>query len=257
SSSILLPYWVSLFNRILQVGTLPLAWKQSYVKVLFKGKGDKLDPNSYRGLALNSAVFKLVLQRLIDFTRDYVPPEQYGFVSGRSTLQAVLKLLASVVEKVYNDRNKTFVYAAFIDYSKAFDSVSRQKLLAKLLGFGLKGQMFAVIKNILSENVFCVDDGIQISSDIFQNVGLLQGDSLSPYLFIPMTADLPIILRSECPEAQTIMYADDDAIWSTYLIHLQNAIDVLALWSRQNGLQINPTKTKIVNDFKHILCCAD
>jgi len=42
------------------------------------------------------------------------------------------------------------------------------------------------------------------------------------------------------------MYADDVAIWSTSLIHLQNAIDVLALWSRQNSLQINPTKTKIV-----------
>src|SRR5690606_26379446 len=55
----LLPYWTELFNVVLQQGKLPMGWLHSYTKLFYKGKGERTDVNSYRGLALNTVVYKL------------------------------------------------------------------------------------------------------------------------------------------------------------------------------------------------------
>ena len=74
-------------------GKIPQSWRISTLKVLYKGKGDTNDPNSYRGIALECTAFKiltgLLTNRLYDMVQREIPEEQFGFMKGKSTLHAV------------------------------------------------------------------------------------------------------------------------------------------------------------------------
>ena len=48
------------------------------------------------------------------------------------------------------------LFCAFVDYSKAFDSVNRLNLWTKLLQFGITGQLFCVLQNIYKSIKSCV-----------------------------------------------------------------------------------------------------
>lgn len=65
-------------------GTIPEMWRHATLKVLYKGKGDAGNPNSYRGIALECTAFKiltsLLTKRLQNITRWAIPEQQFEFV---------------------------------------------------------------------------------------------------------------------------------------------------------------------------------
>ena len=81
-----------LFNICFENGVLPTAWKASYVKTLYKGKGSKTDANSYRGISLLSCLYKIytgiIYKRLQVWADEILPPSQFGFRKGKSTIDA-------------------------------------------------------------------------------------------------------------------------------------------------------------------------
>ena len=85
------------------------------------------DANNYRGIALMSLCAKLrnkmLLQRIRPRLDPLFRPNQNGFRPRRGTTQHVLAL-----RRVFEQcrlKQKTNCVAMFIDYSKAFDSISR------------------------------------------------------------------------------------------------------------------------------------
>src|SRR6266481_7243677 len=109
--------------------------------MLYKGKGDRTDVNSYRGLALNAVTYKiftkLLMNRLRNATVEHIPQEQYGFMPKRSTIQAMRRFIEAVNWTLYHKHR--FVYAVYIDYTKAFDSVPRATLINTLSQLGVHG----------------------------------------------------------------------------------------------------------------------
>jgi len=101
-----------------------------------------------------------------------------------------------------------------------------------------------LLADILSTNYLQVDDTRMISESIAQNVGLMQGDSLSPLLFLTMTADLPGYVQAESENVHMLMYADDVVMWSKDRKALQTGLCALEKWSSDNCLTINTHKTK-------------
>ena len=79
--------------------------------------------------------------------------------------------------------NNDHLYCAFVDFTKAFDFVVRDILWAKLIRLGVRGRMLNIIKSINS----CVKSRLKhdnTPSELFTcNIGVRQGESLSPFLF--------------------------------------------------------------------------
>ena len=116
------------------------SWTTDFLKPIFK-KGEKNDPDNYRGLAIGSAFAKLfsqiLLNRLTEFvdTKNLLSPHQGGFRKGMSLIEKVVK------------KAKKRMFVAFIDFSKAYDTVNRDKLFDRLRSMGING---IFLKNIIA-----------------------------------------------------------------------------------------------------------
>ena len=174
---------------------------------------------------------------------EVTPQEQYGFIPGRSTTQAIQKVLEYIGEALRQPRG--CAYATFVDYQKAFDGVNRNILLRKLRTLlGPESQPLKFISSILESNEISISDGHLESMNIAQTNGVLQGDPLSPMLFNVLTNDIVTKITTE--EVKILLYADDMVILSKNRNGMQQAINKLEDWTRENELKINQTKTKVM-----------
>jgi hypothetical protein len=79
-----------LFNTMFKTGYFPLPWTKSIIIPLFK-KGDRHDPNNYRGISLLDALSKIftsVLNKRLTLWAEkhhLIPEKQAGFRAGYST----------------------------------------------------------------------------------------------------------------------------------------------------------------------------
>ena len=80
-------------------------------------------------------------------------------------------------------KRKKRLFCAFIDYEKAFDLVDRTSLWSKLLDHKINGKILRIIYNIYQKAKACVKLGNIISKSFLCNVGVRQGDNISPLLF--------------------------------------------------------------------------
>ena len=84
------------FNVSFEDSIFPRTWAKGFINILPKG-GNLKDPSNWRPItqALLPAKMleKLVQKRLFDILQslNYISGSQYGFMSGRSTQEAVLK----------------------------------------------------------------------------------------------------------------------------------------------------------------------
>ena len=243
----LLPHLHNLFSFCFSAACCPLQWCMTRLIPLYKSKGSKMDPNSYRGISLMSVVYKcfssILHSRLSDWAEanNKLPDCQHGFRAGRSTISAIESLLNNVKLGV---RTTGTYYVAFIDFQKAFDCVDRSLLLSKLCVLGVSYHFVRVLHSILENTSIKVSLGDYLSDSISQQKGVPQGDRLSPLLFSLFIADLPSdLLPSDC---DLTLYADDLAIGSSYREDLQYALIRLSAYCEKNDLKVNVKKSEVM-----------
>ena len=120
---------------------------------IYKNKGDINDPDNYRRITILSCFGKLFTAVLNKRLNNYkylestglLIEEQAGFRKHYSTADHIFSLKMLIVFYLYKKKR---LYCAFIDYSKAFDSVNRVALWRKLLSNNIDGKNFKVIFKI-------------------------------------------------------------------------------------------------------------
>ena len=88
------------------------------------------------------------------------------------------------------------LYACFIDFEKAFDSVLRHLLLEKLKNCGVKGDMLKTIQSMYQEDKACIKLCDKLTDTTFSiNTSVKQGDNPSPTFFNLYLHEMPDLFK--------------------------------------------------------------
>lgn len=161
---------------------------------------------------------------------------QAGFRKGYSTIDHVF-LLHYLVENLKHQKKKLF--CCFVDFSKAFDSVWRVGLWQKLFKNNIKVIFFRVIYNMYQNIKSCVLFSNERSSFFTSDIGLRQGENLSPVLFSLFLNDLEGYLEWNNFNGVQIGYDNLDISFYLKLLVILYADDTVILADNENDLQNN------------------
>jgi hypothetical protein len=153
-------FFLSMSNACFEGGCLPDLWRCTKIFLLYKGKGDVADPGSYRGIALMESMLKLyerlLFHRLSMWARSrgLIPDCQFGFRPRSSTLDAVFVFVVILFKYVVVQGSSLFV--CLVDFQKAFPSVNRAQLLAKLEVLGVSTRFRRGVNSTFVGNTFSI-----------------------------------------------------------------------------------------------------
>ena len=180
---------VRLFNLCFVSGVVPKEWCEACIVPLYKGKGDKYECGSYRGISLLSVVGKLygrvLINRISSETECAIGEEQCGFRRGRGCVDQVFAV-RQMCEKAI-ERGKEVVWA-FMDLEKAYDRVDRNALWKVLCIYGVGGRLLRGVQSFYESSRACVRVANGLSEWFPVCVGLRQGCVMSPWLFNTLSA---------------------------------------------------------------------
>ena len=214
---------------------------------------------------------RLLLTRLQPVLDPYLRPEQNGFRPNRGTVAQILAL-RRVIEEARTRQSNLIV--VFVDFKKAFDSVARGALPLVLRAYKVPQQLVSAIMAMYQGTRAAVATPDGLSDTFGTSSGVLQGDTLAPFLFVLV---LDWVLRTALPSAEdgfllrrrvgrrqperrlsVLGYADDLALLSSTVEGAQRQLDRLVDVAASVGLVVNTQKTVVLcvpDDIEAVIVC--
>lgn len=251
-------------NKLLD-GEKPEQWSNSELKPLPKS-GDLSTTDNYRGISLSVIAAKLVNKMLLNRIRSkidkHLRPNQNGFRPGRSTTAHILTL-RRLIEGVRSHNLKAVL--VFIDFKKAFDSIHRERMLQILRAYDIPEKLVNAI-GLMYQNTkarVLTPDG---ETELFEILaGVLQGDTLAPYIFAIV---LDYVMRKAIGGREEELgfkldrrrsrrhhpviltdtdFADDIAITTEEISQAQEMLKCIEIEAAKVGLHLNAKKTEVMH----------
>ena len=240
------------------------AWREGCI-LPFPKKGDLSIPSNYRGITLTSIAAKIynkmLLNRIQPEIEKVLRKNQNGFRKDRSTTGQILTI-RRLIEGIKSQNLEATIL--FVDFSKAFDSIDRSKMEHILIAYGIPNEVVQAIMILYRKTKSKVrsPDG---DTDFFNILaGVLQGDTLAPYLFI---IALDYVLHSSIDTNKSLGftltktksrrhpavkltdadYADDLALISDKCSNAEKMLHLLEYAAEKVGLKVNAKKTEYIN----------
>ena len=244
----LIPSLLSLYTSSAISNSVPDQWKNAIVSSLYK-KDDETEKSNYRPISLlcvpgklmETCVSQTITTHLADHELSHT--HQWAYKKGHSTELLLVKMTEDW-RRALDDN--LVIGVVFVDFRKAFDSISHPILLRKLQELGVSGNLWSWIKNYLSNRHQATVINGHVSKSMPVKFGVPQGSVLGPILFSLFCNDLPDI--DDLKEGEIYMYADDTTLYVIAPNHdlvaniLNRILGKLYKWCCENRL--TPILTK-------------
>ena len=236
-----------LLNFCISDGYFPNELKIGCITPIYKNSS-KSDIKNYRpvcSLSPFSKIFeRIIYNRMIVFidNNNILSSNQFGFRKGLSTESAIIQF----IDKIHNGLNKRHhTIAVFMDLSKAFDVLDHNILSKKLEHYGFRGKFLELLMSFISNRKYFVSANGFKSSTKTVNIGVPQGSTLGPLLFL-------IYVNDMCNSSSLLnftQFADDTTITHSgpnleiLTNEIETELEKVLDWLLANKLIINLNKT--------------
>jgi hypothetical protein len=253
---LLLPHLTHAFNLIMDAGQLPSTWCKGCVHPIAKIVSPTCC-DDYRCITVGSLLGKLFAATLDKRLADYLEqhelrsPFQAGFRRGHSTMDQAF-VLNHIIEAAKHQGSQ--VYCAFVDFRKAFDTVRHEHLWDRLRTYGVDGNFLRCVQSMYEQSQACVAVNGQLTGYEPLEIGVRQGDPLSPTLFGLYIETLADDLSAGMTPSNTfavggvpvylLLYADDLVLVAATPQALQQELNILNQFCTDWDLTVNLKKTK-------------
>lgn len=229
------------FQDLIEAVKVPAAWTRSLLIPIPKPGKPPNKPENLCGISLQQGLRKLfvscIVPRLYQWAESIKLLQHYQirFRPGYRTADNIFTL-RTLHERSFEKRT---LYAVFVDLKTAFDLTDRTLLWAYLRLKGAEGRLIDILKELYRAPTTAIyHDGL--FSEFFDVVlGVLQGDPLSPLLFIIFLSALEIADENgddttlDGVRIPALMLADDITLLSWSWVGIQKKLRIFEGFCRQ------------------------
>lgn len=194
----------SLYQKCYDSLSVPSQWRISKITPIPKPNSDKLRP-----IASLPTLSKPLERLMLDEIKPCLQPDpmQFAYTRNRSPLDCLAILHHTILSTL--DVHGQSYRCCFLDFSSAFNTICRQRLINKLVQLEVDTPTTILLHDFLSDRTqFCKMGDVE-SSVIDNPVGVIQGSILSPTLFATYVQDLKI------PSADIFLKFADDFVFGS------------------------------------------
>ncbi len=181
----------AIFTSSIREGYTPNLWKSADIVSLIKTQTLKDISKDLRPIALTANLMK-ILESIIgewlwDVEKPHIHANQYGAVKGSSTCHALVDMLHNWHICADNCQTSRVL---LLDYSKAFDLVDHNIIIANLAAYGVPDILLRWVGSFLGDRRQRTRIGQEVSDWLHLNGSVPQGSELGPFLYVVMINDL-------------------------------------------------------------------
>ena len=199
---------------------------------------------------------RMVAERLYHLAErnEWFSSLQAGFRQGHSCMDQIIRL-SQAIEDGFQSKPMKRAVMVLLDYSKAFDTVWRSKLLTSMADKGVPLEYIKWLYSFLQNRQASVRLHGASSTKVHLQQGVPQGCVLSPLLFVFFINNVVDRLMEVDPvrakQLVISLFADDVTVLARNKSRVQAtadaqwAVDIIAEWSKEWLLELNATKSEV------------
>ena len=241
---------LQLLEQCRKESEFPQGWKETELRWIYK-KADPSKIENYRPIALTDTLYKLftriMTERLEEVIETYgiLTEVQNGFRSDRSCMSAIMVLNIMMARRL---RQEKPFHVAYIDISKAYDTVSHEKLWEILRRSGISGKWLENLMELYRSNHLRSLTPMGKTRSVEMKRGIRQGCP-RPLLFALYANPIAIAMeranRRKGNEPAMLMYADDMVVWGETEEEVKEKLQMAVGTMERLCLKISVEKTEI------------